>query len=65
MGRSTPLSQKSARKLLEAHGWIATRGGKHVVKMEKPGLRPITLPKHRDGDYGRRLTSAIMREAGL
>jgi predicted RNA binding protein YcfA (HicA-like mRNA interferase family) len=50
---------------LEAHGWAATRGGKHVVKMEKPGHRPITLPKHRGGDYGRSLTSAILREAGL
>ena len=65
MGRQVPLNQKSARKLLEAHGWVATRGGKHVVKVEKAGRRPITLPKHRGGDYGQRLTSAILREAGL
>jgi hypothetical protein len=24
-----------------------TRGGKHVVKMTKPGERPITLPRHK------------------
>jgi hypothetical protein len=38
------LNQKSARKLLEANGWTMTRGGKHVVKMTKPGERPITSP---------------------
>ena len=42
----TTLDQKSARKLLEAHGWTRTKGGKHVIKMEKQGKRPITLPKH-------------------
>ena len=25
-----------------AHGWTETLGGKHVIKMEKPGRRPIT-----------------------
>jgi predicted RNA binding protein YcfA (HicA-like mRNA interferase family) len=65
MSRPAPLSQKSAVKLLEDHGWAAIHGGKHVVKMTKPGHRPITLPKHRGGDYGRGLTSAILREAGL
>jgi len=25
------------KKLLEANGWVETIGGKHVVKMEKPG----------------------------
>ena len=31
------LNRKAARKLLEEHGWTMTRGGKHVVKMTKPG----------------------------
>ena len=65
MSKHAPLSQKSARKLLQEHGWTEVRGGKHVVKMEKPGKRPITLPLHRGCDYGRGLTAAIMREAGL
>lgn len=59
------LDQKSARKLLEANGWTETLGGKHVVKMEKPGCRPITLPRHRGADYSANLTAAILRQAGL
>jgi predicted RNA binding protein YcfA (HicA-like mRNA interferase family) len=59
------LSQRSAKKLLEEHGWTETLGGKHVVKMEKPGHRPITLPHHRGGDYSRSLTEALLRQAGL
>jgi predicted RNase H-like HicB family nuclease len=37
------------KRLLEANGWTETAGGKHVVKMTKPGHRPITLPH--DGDH--------------
>jgi predicted RNA binding protein YcfA (HicA-like mRNA interferase family) len=59
------LNQRSARRLLEEHGWIKERGGKHVVKMTKPGRRPITLPHHGGGDYSRDLTAAILRQAGL
>ena len=51
--------------LLQEHGWRPTLGGKHVVKMEKPGERPITLPKHRGADYGPGLKSAILRQAKL
>ena len=59
------LSQKTAKKLLEANGWAATRGGKHVVKMEKAGERPITLPNHHGRDYSPGLRKAILRQAGL
>ena len=59
------MNQKSARKLLEAHGWRMTRGGKHHVKMVKPGERPITLPMHRGQDYSEGLRAAILRQAGL
>jgi predicted RNA binding protein YcfA (HicA-like mRNA interferase family) len=59
------LSQRSARQLLEAHGWTETIGGKHNVKMTKPGHRPITLPMHGGNDYSRDLTARILREAGL
>jgi predicted RNA binding protein YcfA (HicA-like mRNA interferase family) len=59
------LNQKTARKLLEDHGWVKTAGGKHVIKMEKPGRRPITLPKHRNRDYGKGLSAAIRKQAGL
>ena len=41
-------------------------GGKHVVKMTKPGHRPITLPHDKGGGgYPIGLTMAIMRQAGL
>jgi predicted RNA binding protein YcfA (HicA-like mRNA interferase family) len=59
------LSQRKARALLEANGWTMTRGGKHSIKMEKPGQRPITLPRHKGADYGKALTAAILRQAGL
>ena len=59
------LDQKSARRLLGQHGWRMTRGGKHVIKMEKEGMRPITLPRHRGAAYSRGLTAAILKQAGL
>ncbi len=58
-------NQKSMRKLLEQHGWAQTVGGKHVVKMTKPGCRPITLPMHKGRDYGAGLTASILRQAGI
>jgi predicted RNA binding protein YcfA (HicA-like mRNA interferase family) len=59
------MNQRSMRKLLEDNGWVCTRGGKHVIKMEKDGQRPITLPMHRGADYGKGLEGAILRQAGL
>ena len=59
------LGQKSAQKLLEAHGWTKERGGKHVVKMTKPGAeRPITLPCN-PPTYPPGLRDGILRQAGL
>jgi predicted RNA binding protein YcfA (HicA-like mRNA interferase family) len=59
------LSQRSARRLLERHGWTMTAGGKHAIKMEKPGHRPITLPHHHGEDYSRGLSAAVRKQAGL
>jgi predicted RNA binding protein YcfA (HicA-like mRNA interferase family) len=59
------LSRKTMQALLEEHGWTRTIGGKHSVKMEKPGQRPITLPQHSGDDYGKDLRSRILRQAGL
>lgn len=64
-GLPRTLNQGSARRLLIDHGWTEARGGKHVVKMTKPGHRPITLPRHRGQEYGPGLTASILREAGL
>lgn len=59
------LNQRSAKALLEENGWTEERGGKHDVKMTKPGQRPITLPQHGGHDYSRDLTDRILRQAGL
>jgi len=66
--RATPDRRRhhECRESLEANGWTETRGGKHGVKMTKPGYRPITL--HHDkggGGYPPGLTAAILRQAGL
>lgn len=40
-----PMTQKEMVKLLTAHGWTKTKGGKGShVKLEKVGERPITIP---------------------
>jgi len=59
------LNQKTAVKLLEEHGWTEGVGGKHNVKMTKPGQRPITLPKHKGQDYSKSLTRAILRQPSI
>lgn len=59
------LSQALAQALLKEEGWSVEQGGKHVVKMTKPGHRPITLPQHKGADYGKNLTATILRAAGL
>jgi predicted RNA binding protein YcfA (HicA-like mRNA interferase family) len=58
------LSQKKAIKLLKEDGWTQARGGKHQVKMTKPGCRPITLPQHKGRDYQPGLTSASSQAGG-
>src|SRR5579875_345351 len=59
------LDQRGAVRLLTADGWTQSRGGKHVVKMIKPGRRPITLPRNHGQPYGKGLSAAIVRQAGL
>jgi predicted RNA binding protein YcfA (HicA-like mRNA interferase family) len=59
------LNQKKAIKLLKEKGWTQARGGKHQVKMSKPGCRPITLPQHKGRDYPTGLAQAILKQAEL
>jgi predicted RNA binding protein YcfA (HicA-like mRNA interferase family) len=63
--RRAVLNQKRAIRLLEKNGWNRETGGKHSVKMSKPGRRPIPLPHHGGSDYSRWLTAKILKEAGL
>jgi predicted RNA binding protein YcfA (HicA-like mRNA interferase family) len=60
-----PKTQKQWIKLLEAEGWIKERGGKHQVKMTRPGKRPITLPENKRQAYGKGFESALRRQADL
>lgn len=64
-GLPKTMTQREAESLLTENGWKRTQGGKHVVKMEKEGHRPITLPKCSGGAYSVDLTRRILREAGL
>jgi hypothetical protein len=59
------MTQREAQSLLEANKWVCTQGGKHVVKMEKEGRRPITLPSCNGGMYSVNLTARILKQAGL
>lgn len=59
------MTQRQAIKLLESVGYVQTLGGKHPVKMVKPGHRPIVLPMCNRGVYSAGLTAAILRQAGL
>ena len=59
------MNQRQAQALLEEVGYVRTIGGKHAVKMEKQGRRPITLPRHRGSDYSPSLTASILKQAGL
>lgn len=40
-------------------------GGKHNIKMEKAGERPITLPMHKGQQYSKDLTRSILKQAGI
>jgi predicted RNA binding protein YcfA (HicA-like mRNA interferase family) len=53
------------RRLLIENGWVEVRGGKHPVKMTKPGKRPVTLPMNKGRDYNKWLERAILRQSGL
>ena len=59
------LNQKSAKKLLEKHGWVQLASGKHQIKMGKSGERSITLPQHKGQDYSKGLSAAIKKQAGI
>jgi predicted RNA binding protein YcfA (HicA-like mRNA interferase family) len=65
VGQLPTLDQKKAKMLLEEHGWQQAKSGKHQIKMDKPGHRPITLPQHKNRTYGKALTASILREAGI
>jgi predicted RNA binding protein YcfA (HicA-like mRNA interferase family) len=60
-----PATQKEWIKHLQRQGWTLERGGKHQVKMTKPGHRPITLPEHKGRAYSKGFEAELRRQAGL
>ena len=42
-----------------------TRGGKHVVKMSKPGWRPVTIPSCHGETLSVGLARSILKQAGI
>jgi predicted RNA binding protein YcfA (HicA-like mRNA interferase family) len=60
-----PATQKEWIKRLQRAGWMLERGGKHQVKMTKPGRRPITLPANKRRAYSKGFEAQLYREAGL
>jgi predicted RNA binding protein YcfA (HicA-like mRNA interferase family) len=60
-----PETQKQWIKRLKSEGWNQGRGGKHQVKMSKPGHRPITLPEHKGNAYSKGLEGQLRQQAGL
>lgn len=60
-----PLTQKQWIARLKLEGWTVERGGKHQVKMTKPGRRPITLPEKKREAYSKKFEGELRRQAGL
>lgn len=60
-----PRTQKQWIKILTADGWTMERGGKHQVKMTKPGERPIVLPENKRRTYTKSFEAALRRQANL
>lgn len=60
-----PQIQKEWIRILQDSGWTRDRGGKHQVKMTKPGERPITLPENKRRAYSKGFEAALRRQAGL
>lgn len=65
MARSRRYTQKQLIRVLTREGWARSSGGKHQVKMSKPGHRPITIPHFKGAVLPVGLGNAILKQAGL
>jgi predicted RNA binding protein YcfA (HicA-like mRNA interferase family) len=65
MGKQRRYTQKQLKKRLKGEGWVNTGGGKHVIKMSKPGHRPITIPMCGGETLDVALSSSILKQAGI
>jgi hypothetical protein len=60
-----PLNYRLAVRLLVDQGYSIGKPARHGTKMVKAQEPPIILPRHGSRDYGKRLTGAIIKQAGL
>ena len=58
------MKSKEVLSLLLKNGWTLVRTKGSHPRLEKEGFEPITLPVH-NGDMGKGLESAILKQAGL
>jgi hypothetical protein len=56
------FNQKTALAFAEENGWTETQGGKHNIKMEKAGCRPVTLPHHGGREWSKDLSARVRRQ---
>ena len=65
MSKRKRYTQKALVLELSQHGWTKTGGGKHQVKMVKPGERSITIPEFRGETLPVGLSHSILKQAGI
>ncbi|MGH2747447.1 MAG: type II toxin-antitoxin system HicA family toxin [Actinomycetota bacterium] len=65
MPRKRRYTQKELVDELRRHGWTKSTGGKHQVKMVKPGSRPITVPQFKGQTLPIGLSLAILKQAEI
>lgn len=65
MAKARRYTQKQMKKRMETEGWVNTGGGKHVIKMSKPGHRPVTIPFCGGETLDIGLSQAILKQAGI
>lgn len=65
MAKRKRYNQKQMKKRLQEAGWTDKGGKKHVIKMTKPGHRPITLPNAHGETYDVKMSSAMLKQAGI
>ncbi|MEJ7798369.1 MAG: type II toxin-antitoxin system HicA family toxin [Solirubrobacteraceae bacterium] len=60
-----PQTQKEWIRVLQDSGWTRDRGGKHQVKMTKPGERPDHAAREQAPRLQQGFEAALRRQAGL
>ncbi len=65
MAKRKRYTQKALIKKLKENGWEQGVGGKHQVKMNREGHRPVTIPEFKGETLPVGLSQAILKQAGI